>query len=377
MRTKERSVSERWPARHVGLWGHARAASLLTASIAFCLLVVADPARARAATQQELLDSLQKKWESQRSEIYTASIRFRKCQATGELKALKFEEVAALVASTNVLKDRDALRELISQMTGKPLAQTPKWIEVKFEVSGHNLREEINGAIQIATEDSKLELDNTNKAVQLFTPGRSQRHQTTLSDLRFIPLAKSKISLRSVKDRKAVLDAGRTEYHVDIETGAVEEAIRRGADGNVVDCRWQGGFALSAAGINFPTWRIRARFNSQAELWYLGLTVIDHAVFNEPIPNQDFHAQAPAGIAVLDNRIPGQETSFRLNRNVADVAAAVADPSAHATFPGEPTPSGRFRYTSLVVLNAGILLVFLGYSFIRYRAKQHGAGRTQ
>jgi hypothetical protein len=344
---------------------------------------------ARHAGDPELLQKLAKKWASQKSEVFSASIRFRRFAEGGYLKPCTQREIAREVAGVDFVKDTEAMQRLISHIFpyGKLPAnvrfKSPPWTVIKFQMSGERRREEAAdiGSTQIATPEAKIESNGLNKHIQLYAPGRSLMHVTELKDIRDCVNFHPSMAIRSVEGRVALIETGgdklgHWEYRVDIDSGAQLECSFHRNGGRISEQHWQGGWTLFPGDVLLPRWKIDAIYDAAGKLATFNMFFVEDAVLNQTVPDAAFQLRAAEGATVFDRRVRRKITDFRLAHDTADIVAAAGNPLYRGNFPardaaGSATPARRPIWGLLVLLNAGLLLIFVGF-FVLRRRRRHG-----
>ncbi len=326
-----------------------------TLSKSLCALLLLMVPTYSSARNDDQLDALSALWERQQSEITTAYLKYRRF-FRGDVKQLSIEEVEEFIQNANIGSDLENMAVLIDNVMSAPLQTRPPWSIKESFFQGARIREQYaDGANLTRVFDGEAELnhDVKNNNIQVYQPGGSRLHISSLHEFRFVPQPdRSLYETDGDVGPSIELRWGPSGIIADRETGIIRQAILRTERGETYKRMTQDCLVTYPGGIVFPSLVIKETYN-RGRLDVLELTWIEEARFNEDHPDGTFRLGAPAGSNVLDERQPDRIGSFKVSTPLADVKHEVDARIA-------PPPGFLARNLRAIAL---IVLVAIGCAF--------------
>lgn len=372
MRTAGRVTRAVWPAWVVVgaacLWGLQAVTAAETRS-------PADPANPPLIEVSELAAL----WESQRSEIATAVVRFLCFNGGVDNPENTPRRVAALLDEYDLVEHPEGLGPFLLALAGEPFEVPQPWEEMTLLVSGAYRRVEDSFCTFVTDGEVEFELTPSNRQLSIIPRGKSRVHHYTLDDLRWTPPPHvSAAGWRYLREEgDAVVydvppDPAGTRFAVtaaiDSATGIVRHSITRYPDGLPAIELYQTGLRMHAGGITFPQLHVRLTYSAGA-LRSARVMLVQEARFNEPVSESAFHLPVAEGTRVIDYR--GEEKVGYLSKDaVADAHELLAYAPRLAAPPaaGPARPPQTSRWTLLAAINFAVLLLLAGLFVLRRRS---------
>lgn len=309
-------------------------------------------------------------WESQRTEIITANIRFRSFRR----KVMPLSRTAAskLVAKYDLANNPDSLRDLIIDLLGGAKIEGPRyWTNSELIVDGKKVRSgslDPGGMTQVFNGEAELNFIRDNDQIDISRPSKQPVHRDSLADLRLIPRI-PKVEPQVTANAATVV----LRWPVlEIETNRFGDVLRvayylsadRGT--RIIRESFQTGWKEYPGGIRFSSARIDFFFDASGTLSNAPrLLVIDAASFNEPVSENSFTIETKGDAKVVDYRYgtPDSPRVRRVGVPMKDAYQAIQmayDPQRLGVARDVPQSRGAFFYVGLAAMTLAVIGLLIG-----------------
>jgi hypothetical protein len=307
-------------------------------------------------------------WESQRSEIATAEMRFRCFNGSLENPANSPEHVQQLLSEHDLVAHPEQLDACLLDLAGRPFSVAQPWEDMALTVSGRRRRFEDAFTTFVCDGNVEAAFTPSNRQVDLYPVGKSVIHHYDLADVRWIP--SSRVSAESWEFLHLAGDDA--VFHVpplkngtgstivtavDSATGIITHKITRHADGTPAIETYQQGLELHSSGIVFPRLRVDLQYR-QGVARTARVILVASARFNEPVDDAVFELPLAQGAKVIDYRSP-EKAAYIAAKPVADALTLAVHRLASPALPPLRVPASAappFGRTLLIVAHVVALL---------------------
>jgi hypothetical protein len=354
-----------------------RCKAIAMVTVIWSIWVLTDSQAASQTSDESTIASLKAMWDSQRSEIATAYIRYRSVSSgPSGLAPLNPQQVRDLVSQ--LAARSDTLKPIILKLHRLERRKQLEELEVPWSVKefyseGYKTREdthELRGTDTQAFDGEQTVITNpANHQVDLFAPGQSRVVRTVLQQFRFVPMLPDglAISLRRY-DGQVVFEIPYSqqghdrvdELAVDEATGLVSRFSTSDGKGQVFSEILQCDFVTYPGGIVFPTIAVRTKYR-MGKLDDLVLCAVEEVRFNRDLPDHVFAITVPGGTNVFDRRRNQNSPLFVKTRtDVSDVA----DYLNKTTGVSAATHNNRSHWFTIVIC---LCLLVIAVALLVYR----------
>lgn len=311
----------------------------------------------------ELLDQLWSLWDVRRTEVATASIRYRDYSAhpSSELR-LSIAEFRGVLSEYDLVARPDDLRDLLPRISDRVPAREPPWKLSQLTVQGSQVRWSAPPFDALIDGDQEYHFDADNQQVNVYPLGRSRRYIARLNDLRFIPwpgIDRSDYRAERMEGGRVRLSNATSDWMLDESTGITlwrEVSLEPGAE--PLREEWEQGIVEYPGGVPFPTVSLRAAYRDGylASAWF---RIVESAEFNVDLEPAAFQLATLGRVTVVDYR--GEQKRVQaVPRPSPDLRADLRADAVRVRRPPEAPRSDRLRWllaiNGLVLLGGGVYL---------------------